>query len=136
MVDVHTPEQRSYNMAKIRSRDTKPELLLRKGLSARGYRYRLHLAKLPGAPDLVFPGRKKVVFVNGCFWHSHTCKYGRVRPATRPEFWAEKRAATVARDARNTEELERSGWSVLTVWECELRNLDQAILKVTTFLDS
>jgi len=133
---VHTREQRTYNMAQIRSRDTKPELVLRKELFALGFRYRLHVPGLPGTPDLVFPGRQKVVFVNGCFWHSHSCKYGRVQPATRHDYWASKRSETVARDARKQMALEVMGWRVLTVWECELRALDQAIFKVTEFLDS
>jgi DNA mismatch endonuclease (patch repair protein) len=136
MADVHTPEQRSYNMAHIRARDTKPELLLRKALFSLGYRYRLHPATLPGKPDIVFPGRKKAIFVNGCFWHSHNCKYGQVVPATRPEFWATKRSATVARDARKNAELEALGWTVFTVWECELSRVDQMLIRLSSFLDS
>ena len=121
-------------MSRIRSKDTKPEMLLRTALHALGFRYRLHLGDLPGRPDLVFPGRKKVVFVNGCFWHVHACKYGRVSPATNAEFWETKRAATVARDARNVAELEALGWQVFTAWECELRTNGQAIPDTVAFL--
>ena len=135
MVDVHRPEQRSQNMAKIRSGDTKPELLLRRALHAKGIRYRIHSADLPGKPDLVSSGRRKVIFVNGCFWHVHDCKYGQVVPATRPEFWAQKRAATVERDARKNAELEQLGWQVHNVWECELRNLDKAVAGAAEFLE-
>ncbi|SOE61368.1 T/G mismatch-specific endonuclease [Salinibacterium xinjiangense] len=136
MADVHSPEQRSRNMAGIRSANTKPELRLRRALHAQGFRYRLNSAKLPGKPDLVFPSRKKVIFVNGCFWHVHDCRYGQVVPATRPEFWAEKRNGTVGRDARKNSELEALGWQVHTVWECELRIPEQAIADAVQFLKS
>jgi DNA mismatch endonuclease (patch repair protein) len=119
MTDVLTPEQRSRNMAAIRSRDTKPELQVRSALHALGYRFRLHRKDLPGTPDIVLPRLRTAIFVHGCFWHCHDCTEGSKKPATRPEFWATKRAGTVERDARKARALEDQGWSVLTVWGCE-----------------
>ena len=121
MTDVHSPEQRSRNMAAIRGKDTKPEIVVRTALHALGYRFRLHRRDLPGTPDIVLPKYRTVIFVHGCFWHSHDCRYGRVTPATRSEFWSEKRAGTVERDQRKIRTLEAKGWQVLTIWECETR---------------
>lgn len=124
MSDVHTPEQRSRNMAAIRGGNTKPEMRVRSLLHALGYRFRLHRKDLPGKPDIVLPKYRTVIFVHGCFWHCHDCRYGRVVPATRAEFWSAKRAGNVARDTRRWEELENAGWRVETIWECETRNED------------
>jgi DNA mismatch endonuclease (patch repair protein) len=135
MADHLSPEQRSLNMARIGSRDTAPEMTVRKLLHSRGFRYRLHDAKLPGKPDVVFPGRRKAVFVHGCYWHRHRgCRYA-FTPVTRPDFWLRKFAANVERDARVIGELRCRGWQVLVVWSCETR--DQAALasKLTDFLD-
>ena len=125
MADKLTPEQRSWNMSRIRGKNTKPELLVRWLLHARGYRYRLHgragSIRLPGSPDLVFAGRRKVIFVNGCFWHFHDCRVGQHAPKANADFWAAKRTRTRERDARQCRQLEDAGWEVLTVWECELR---------------
>src|SRR3954467_2112576 len=134
MADVFTREQRSANMARIRGKDTKPELVVRRLLHARGYRYRLHGSaagpKLPGKPDLAFAGGRQVIFVNGCFWHSHDCRVGRHGPKSNAEFWETKRTRTVERDAAATAALEQAGWDVLTVWECELkRTSDLAALE-------
>lgn len=118
--DPHTPEQRRRNMSRIRGKDTKPEMLVRRALHAAGLRYRLHVRDLPGRPDLVFPGRRGVIFVHGCFWHGHDCPLFRL-PATRPEFWAGKVAANQARDAAAVARLRADGWRVMTVWECALR---------------
>ncbi len=120
MVDVLTEEQRQLNMSRIRGRDTKPEMLIRRGLHARGFRYRLQDRSLPGRPDLVFPRYKAVILVHGCFWHGHDCPMFRL-PATRSEFWSEKIAANQSRDARAHEALLASGWRVLIVWECCLK---------------
>lgn len=120
MVDVHTPEARSHNMRAIRSKDTKPELLIRKALHARGYRYRLGGSGLPGRPDIVLPKYKAVIFINGCFWHGHDCRYFKL-PATRTDFWAGKIKSNQERDQRSTVRLLELGWAVLTVWECSLR---------------
>ncbi len=107
-------------MAGIGPKDTKPELLIRRGLHARGFRYRLHAGKLPGRPDLVFPGRKAAVFVNGCFWHGHDCALFRW-PSTRPDFWRDKIGRNITRDRRNREALLQAGWRVLEIWECSLK---------------
>ena len=108
-------------MAGIRGKDTKPEMILRKALHARGLRYRLHAADVPGRPDLVFPKYRAVVFVHGCFWHRHKgCRYATV-PATRPNFWKRKFAANVKRDKDVRHRLASTGWRVATVWECALR---------------
>jgi DNA mismatch endonuclease (patch repair protein) len=120
MADVLTPAQRRLNMTRIRGRDTKPEMLIRRGLHARGLRYRLHDRNLPGRPDLVFPRYTAVVLVHGCFWHGHACPMFRM-PSTQPEFWTEKIAANRRRDARALEDLLDAGWRVLIVWECCLK---------------
>jgi DNA mismatch endonuclease, patch repair protein len=109
-------------MAAIRSKDTKPELIVRSLLHSLGYRFRVHGAHLPGKPDVVLPKYRTALFVHGCFWHMHNCKYGRVTPRTNAEFWADKRLRTVERDVRSTAALRRSGWRVATVWECQTKD--------------
>lgn len=136
MADVLTTDQRRYCMSRIRGKDTKPELVVRRMVHALGYRYRLHRRDLPGCPDLVFPSRRKVVFVHGCFWHRHRCKYGQVNPATRPEFWERKLAGNKVRDARNRRELRRLGWQVLIVWECQIWRPATMIERAVRFLES
>jgi DNA mismatch endonuclease (patch repair protein) len=121
MTDVHTPEQRSRNMSAIRYKNTKPEIVVRKLLCEMGLRYRLHRKDLPGKPDIVMPGRRTAIFVHGCFFHMHKCRYGRVVPATNAEFWQAKRSGNSARDRRNTRQLRKLGWNVLTIWECETK---------------
>ena len=121
-MDVHTPEQRSRNMAAIRSRNTKPEMIVRRMLCEIGLRYRLHRTNLPGKPDIVMPGRKVAIFVHGCFFHMHKCRYGRVVPATNAQFWQTKRSSNALRDKRNSRQLRKLGWVVLTLWECETKN--------------
>src|SRR5947207_15294504 len=124
-MDKLSQERRSANMARIRSKDTSPELVLRKLIHGLGYRFRLHRKDLPGKPDLVFPARGKVIFVHGCFWHQHPgCREGRV-PGSRIEYWGPKLAKNQARDAKNLSQLEEMGWDVLTVWECSLRESRQ-----------
>lgn len=121
MGDNHTPEVRSYNMSRIRSKDTKPEILVRKWLFANGFRYKKNESKLPGCPDIVLPKYKTVVFVQGCFWHMHDC--GRFRwPETNQQYWERKISRNVERDQINKEQLQTLGWNVLIVWECELKN--------------
>lgn len=119
MTDVHTPAQRSFNMSKIRARNTKPELIVSSLARNLGYRFRLHDSKLFGRPDLVFPKLKKIIFVHGCFWHMHRCSYGLVTPSTNAQFWNMKRNGNKMRDKRNLARLRRSGWSVIVVWECQ-----------------
>jgi DNA mismatch endonuclease (patch repair protein) len=122
LLDVFSPEKRSEVMARIKGKNTKPEQLLRKELFRLGLRYRINVKSLPGKPDIVFPKYKTAVFVNGCFWHGHRdCKFF-VVPKTRREWWLSKINETRRRDERNIHELEREGWNVITVWECELRN--------------
>lgn len=120
MADVLTPEQRRLNMSRIRGRDTKPEMLLRRSLHARGFRFRLHRRDLPGCPDLVFPALRAVVFVHGCFWHGHDCAMFKL-PATRTEFWAAKIAGNRNRDILALQDLSAAGWRTFVVWECDLR---------------
>lgn len=122
-------------MSGIRGKDTKPEVLLRKELHRRGFRYRLHDRRLPGRPDLVFPSRKAVVMVNGCFWHAHEgCPYFKL-PATQPDFWREKLLANRERDQRNLALLHEGGWRVAVVWECATRkDLEATVGKVDVWL--
>ena len=121
MADVHSPEVRSYNMSHIKSKDTKPEVTVRKYLFSLGFRYRKNDSRLPGKPDIVLPKYKTVIFVNGCFWHMHEgCKYF-VWPKTNAEFWKEKINRNVERDKMNYKKLTEMGWNVLIVWECELK---------------
>lgn len=121
MTDVVSPETRSRMMAGIRGRDTKPELIVRRALHAMGYRYRLHDRALPGRPDLVFPSRRSVLFVHGCFWHRHDCALGRPQPANNAAFWADKLQGNVRRDREARERLQAMGWRVGVVWECQIR---------------
>lgn len=121
MADTLTPRERSERMSRIRGKDTKPELLVRRFLHAMGFRFRLHRKDLPGRPDLVLPKYGTVVFVQGCFWHAHHCQKGRI-PASRSQFWREKFDYNKQRDARNVRRLRADGWRVLHLWECELTN--------------
>jgi DNA mismatch endonuclease (patch repair protein) len=109
-------------MSRIKGRDTKPEMRVRRACHRLGLRFRLQRKDLPGKPDLVFPKHKTVLFVHGCYWHSHSCRYGSVVPKTNTEFWQSKRLATVHRDERNVRELEYRGWRVLVYWECETKD--------------
>ena len=121
MADVHTPAQRSYNMSRVRSKDTKPELIVRKFLHAHGFRYRLHDKKLPGSPDVVLPKYKTVIFVHGCFYHGHDrCRYF-VMPKTRTDWWLAKINGNKSRDAKNEALLVAAGWRIITIFECALK---------------
>jgi DNA mismatch endonuclease (patch repair protein) len=121
-MDVHDRRTRSYNMSRIKGKDTKPELIVRKFLFGEGFRYRLHVRSLPGKPDLVFPKYRTVIFVHGCFWHGHKgCKYF-VPPKTRTEWWTNKINATKKKDTKNALELKKQGWKVISVWECSLKS--------------
>ncbi|MDP3460023.1 MAG: very short patch repair endonuclease [Hyphomonas sp.] len=132
MPDVHDRATRSRNMAAVRGRDTKPELIIRKGLHAAGLRYRLHVKDLPGKPDLVFPKHRAAMFVHGCFWHGHACALFTL-PVTRAEFWQEKIAGNISRDESAATRLHELGWRVAVVWECALRGRDR--LSLTDVLD-
>lgn len=138
LADIVDKATRSRMMAGIRGKDTGPELFLRRGLHARGFRFRLHSRELPGRPDLVFVRRKAVIFVHGCFWHGHDCNLFRW-PSTREAFWQQKILSNRERDARATAELQTAGWRVLTVWECALKGRfrlapDQALEEVSAWL--
>ena len=133
MADTLTPERRSALMARVGARDTKPELIVRRMLHARGWRYRIHRKGLPGTPDLVFAGRRAAIFVNGCFWHGHGCRLGRL-PKSRPEFWVPKMEANRERDARKVSQLVEVGWRVMTVWQCSLADREGALEDIEAFL--
>ncbi len=120
MADNHSKEVRSMNMSHIRSKNSKPEELVRKYLFSKGFRYRKNVKTLPGCPDIVLPKYKTVIFVNGCFWHKHDCPRF-VWPSTNEEYWRPKIMGNVERDKRNLAELQQLGWTVFTVWECELK---------------
>lgn len=120
-MDVHDKKTRSYNMSRIKGKNTKPEELVRKYLFSQGLRYRKNDKRLPGSPDIVLPKYKTVIFVNGCFWHGHEgCKYF-VWPKSNEEFWKNKIETNIARDKQKTKALEELGWNVIIVWECELK---------------
>jgi DNA mismatch endonuclease (patch repair protein) len=136
VTDVLTPQQRSYNMSRIRSRDTKPEKIVRSILHRLGYRYRLHKPDLPGKPDIVLVRHRKIIDIHGCFFHMHNCKYGKVSPATNADFWKAKRLSNVKRDRRNLLALKRDGWRVMVVWECETKKADRLQNKLVTFLQA
>ena len=121
MADVHDADTRSYNMSCVKSKNTKPEIWVRKYLFACGFRYRINVKKLPGTPDIVVPKYKTAIFVNGCFWHGHkNCRYF-VIPKTRTEWWLDKINRNIDRDQANILALKKSGWRVITIWECQLK---------------
>ena len=121
MPDVHTPAVRSFNMSRIKGKDTKPEMLVRRFLHGHGYRYTLHNKKLPGRPDIVLPKYNTVIFVNGCFWHGHkNCKYY-VVPKTRTDWWLNKINGNIANDKRKQAALKKLGYKIITLWECQLK---------------
>jgi len=135
-MDKITPEHRSWNMGRIHSRNTKPELAVRSLLHRMGYRFRLHRKDLPGKPDIILPKHKTVVFVHGCFWHRHNaCQYA-YNPKSRVIFWKEKFNRTIERDNKNKTELESCGWKVIVVWECELYDPVSVISKLKLHINT
>lgn len=132
-MDRLSRERRSWLMSRVRGKDTVPEYAVRRLLHRLGYRYRLHVAALPGKPDLVFPARKKVVFVHGCFWHGHECRLGR-RPRSNVDFWVAKAQANRTRDALDVERLHGLGWQVFIVWQCQTRDADRLTAALVQFL--
>ena len=121
MADVHEPEVRSYNMSQIKGKDTKPEIMVRRFLHTNGFRYRLHDSKLPGKPDIVLNKYNTIVFIHGCFWHGHKeCKYF-VIPKTRTQWWLDKINGNKKKDRENITELQKFGWNIIIIWECELK---------------
>lgn len=138
MADCHSKETRSYNMSRIRSKNTKPEEIVRKHLFSQGFRYRKNDSKLPGKPDIVLPKYKTVIFVNGCFWHGHTgCRYF-VWPKSNPDFWKAKITGNVERDKTNCELLADMGWRVLVIWECELKKtcINETLQNAVAFIQA
>jgi DNA mismatch endonuclease (patch repair protein) len=129
-----TTSARSAIMRAVKGKDTKPELAVRKLLSAMGHRYRLHRKDLPGNPDVVFPGRRKALFVHGCFWHGHSCKRGDRIPKTNTEYWLAKIAGNRRRDRRVRRLLRAAGWQVLTIWECQLKRPAPLAKRIARFL--
>ncbi|MER8701348.1 very short patch repair endonuclease [Mesorhizobium sp. M1273] len=122
-------------MARVKQRNTKPEMTIRQLLHSRGWRYRIHVKNLPGTPDIVFPRRKVAIFVHGCFWHGHSCKLGSL-PKTRSEFWSQKIVGNRQRDDRKRDELQQSGWQVLIVWQCELADQSSMLQRIESFLSN
>jgi DNA mismatch endonuclease (patch repair protein) len=136
MADNLTTDQRRLNMSRIRSSDTVPEVRVRSIAHSMGYRFRLHRRDLAGKPDLTFPRMRKIVFVHGCFWHMHECRYGRVVPKTHADYWRAKRVKTKMRDKSQAKMLKKEGWRVLTVWECETRKPEALARILRTFLNN
>lgn len=135
-MDSLSPKERSERMARVRAKDTRPELLVRRLVFSLGYRYRLHARDLPGRPDLVFRKRRKVIFIHGCFWHRHgTCALARL-PRSRLDFWVPKLEGNKLRDRRNKRALTKGGWKVLTIWECQLGNTGRLQTMIRRFLDA
>lgn len=133
-MDRHTPEQRKRNMSAVKSKNTKPEILVRKALHAMGYRFRLHVKDLPGKPDIVLPKYKTVIFVNGCFWHRHEgCKYAST-PTTNVDFWEAKFKENTTRDKQKTVLLESDGWKVVVLWTCEIKKEDELKARLQSLL--
>ena len=135
-MDTLTPNERSARMSLVRSKDTKPELLVRKLVHGMGFRYRLHDVSLPGTPDLVFAARKKIIFVHGCFWHRHgTCKNTRW-PKSKLDFWKPKLEKNHSRDQANRKTLKKLGWRVLVLWECQIENAERLSHRIRQFLEA
>ena len=136
MADVHNKKTRSYNMSRIRAKDTKPEMLVRRFLHTNGFRYRLHVKDLSGRPDIVLPKYGTVIFIHGCFWHGHQhCRYY-VIPKTRTEWWLEKINRNIENDKKACKELKKAGWRVITIWECQLKKdkVEQTLKKLLASL--
>lgn len=132
-MDTLTPEERSEVMRRIRSKDTKPELVVRSLLFRLGYRFRLHRKDLPGRPDIVLPRHRKVILVQGCFWHGHNCRLAS-RPKSNQHYWEAKILTNRARDEKNRAALRELGWNVLELWECEIQKPEGALERIETFM--
>jgi DNA mismatch endonuclease (patch repair protein) len=133
-MDTFTPDQRSELMRRVRGQDTEPEMMVRRFVHRMGFRYRLHCRELPGNPDLVFPSRRKIIFVHGCFWHGHACRSGRNRPSSNQMYWIPKLERNRKRDRANRRKLKKLGWDVLVVWECQLKHGEEAAARIARFL--
>jgi DNA mismatch endonuclease, patch repair protein len=135
MTDKVSPEKRSWMMRRVKNKNTDPEMQVRKLIFAMGYRYRLHVKSLPGSPDIVFSGRKKAIFVHGCFWHMHDCKKG-APPESNKIFWKTKLDKNRERDINNLADLKKNGWKTLVIWQCQLKNLRELETIIKSFLIS
>jgi DNA mismatch endonuclease (patch repair protein) len=135
MPDIYSKQKRSKIMAKISGKETKPEVLVRKFLFGNGLRYRKNVSNLPGKPDIVLPKYKTVIFVNGCFWHGHENCTAAKLPQTRHEFWRDKIAANVERDKRNIAQLEKEGWKIIVVWQCDLKSKERREKRLKNLLE-
>ena len=133
MTDIFSPARRSEIMGLVRSKDTRPEMTVRRMLHNAGYRYRLHAEGLPGCPDVVFSARKKAIFIHGCFWHRHTCSCATL-PKSNCDYWERKQARNAARDRKAILALRKSGWRVLVVWECEIKDAKRLHRRLLRFL--
>lgn len=136
MADNLTAEQRKRNMTAIKSRHTKPEIIVRSIIHRLGFRFRLHDKKLPGKPDIILPRHKKIILVHGCFWHMHDCKRGNVTPKTNVEYWQNKRFRNVERDKTNLFSYLSEGWQVLTIWECQIKDKNFLTNLLKNFIES
>jgi DNA mismatch endonuclease (patch repair protein) len=134
MADIFTKKQRSEIMSRIKGKDTKPERLVRSLLHRMGFRFRLHVAGLPGKPDIVLVRHRKVVFVNGCFWHGHGACRKRNMPKTNKTFWIQKISKNKKRDELARRQLRKQGWRILTIWECETRDVEKAVFRLCLFM--
>ena len=134
MVDNLSPEERSRLMSRVRGKNTKPEMIVRQLAHRLGFRFRLHRRDLPGSPDLVFPGRKKVIFVHGCYWHRHNCKKA-TTPKTNVDFWNKKFDDNIMRDNKNLSDLAELGWETMVVWQCEAEKPDNLADRLIEFLE-
>jgi len=134
MADTLTAEQRRACMRAVSGKNTAPEMCVRRLAHSMGYRYALHVKRLPGKPDLVFVSRRKIIFVHGCFWHKHNCRHGRVSPATNSGYWSAKREGNARRDREHVKALRSDGWRVLVLWECWTRDLGSLTKRLESFL--
>lgn len=134
MADTVSKQQRSRNMSLIRSKNTKPEMVVRSIVHGLGFRFRLHHSKLPGKPDIVLPRLKKIILVHGCFWHMHNCRRGSVTPKTNTDYWQSKRYRNVERDKNNLTIYQEENYKTLVIWECEIKDIDLLTEKLKTFL--
>ena len=136
MADTISPKHRSWNMSRVRSKNTKPEIKIRSMLHAKGFRFRKNVKNLPGVPDIVLPKYKSIIFVHGCFWHQHKgCVKSHI-PKSNVEFWTEKLGKNVVRDKKHNKELKQAGWRILTIWECEMKDLNKLERKLKKFFES
>ena len=134
MSDIFSSQKRSDIMSKISGKNTKPEILVRKFLFSKGFRYRINVKTLPGKPDIVLPKYKTVIFINGCFWHGHNCKKGKL-PSSNIDFWKEKISNNKSRDAKNSDLLVKLGWKVIIIWQCEISKIDNRIKILNKLLE-